>query len=247
MYIIILILGVILLVLWGSIVNALAIILGAILGTIVNFPENVKNSIMHVVSLVVIIIGISMGIDSKNILIPFASLILGSIVGELLNIESKIENLGQKLQKVVGSKEGSIGTSRFTQGFLTTTLVYCVGAMAVIGGLNSGLQGNHSVLYAKSMLDGISAIFFSATFGMGVAFSALAVLIYQGLIAILATFVAPVLSAAVLLEITATGGILILAIGLNMLGLSKISVGNMLPGILIVVILANFFSSLVLN
>lgn len=238
---ILLILGVIFLVLWGSIINALAIILGALLGNIVSFPENIKKSIMQVVSLVVIIIGISMGLESKNILIPFASLVLGSIVGELLNIESKISNLGQSLKKAVGQKGNSAGNNRFTQGFLTATLVYCVGAMAVIGALNSGLQSNHSVLYAKSMLDGISAIFFSATFGIGVAFSALPVLIYQGLIAILATFVAPILSSTVLLEITATGGILILAIGLNMLGLTKISVGNMLPGILLAVILANFF------
>ena len=231
-------------VLLGSIINALAIILGAFLGNIVSFPENIKDIIMHAVSLAVIIIGISMALQTSNIILPFASLIIGSIIGELLNIEKQLAKLGDRLQKSMKPKDGPDGSNTFTQGFLTATLVYCIGAMAVIGGLNSGLQGDHSVLFAKSILDGISAIFFAASLGMGVAFSALPVFLYQGAIALLATFIAPILSDPVLLEITATGGILILAIGLNMLKLTKISVGNMLPSIFVSIfltLLVNFF------
>jgi uncharacterized membrane protein YqgA involved in biofilm formation len=120
---------------------------------------------------------------------------------------------------------------------MTATLVYCVGAMAVVGSLNSGLTGEHQVLYAKSMLDGVSAVFFAASLGMGVGFSAIPVLVYQGGIALLATYLAPFLSDPVIAELTSTGGILIFGIGLNMLGLTKLRVGNMLPAMIIALLL----------
>lgn len=227
-------------VLWGSFVNAIAIIGGALLGAVVRFPNRIRQTIMNALGLVVMIIGISMGLESNNILIPIVALVIGSIIGETLNIEWGITKLGQALQEHMEHRNDQKGTTDFTQGFLTATLVYCVGAMAVVGGLNSGLSGDHQVLYAKSMLDGISAIFFSASFGIGVGFSAIPVFLYQGGIALLATFVAPILSQHVIQELTATGGILILGIGLNMLGLTKITVGNMLPAILVAVVLALF-------
>lgn len=129
-------------------------------------------------------------------------------------------------------------TSTFSQGFLTATLIYCVGAMAVVGSLNSGLTGDHHVLYAKSMLDGTTAVLFTASLGIGVAFSALPVFIYQGAIALLAGFIAPLLSDFVVQELTATGGMLIMGIGFNMLGLTKLRVGNMLPAVVVAAVLA---------
>lgn len=224
-------------VLWGSFVNVMAVVSGALLGRAVRLPEPIRQTIMQALSLAVIIIGISMGLESNIMLIPIAALVLGSILGELLNIEARIIRLGGKLQKLDRGKTHD-ETTDFTQGFLVATLTYCVGAMAVIGSLNSGLMGDHQVLYAKSMIDGVTAIFFSASMGIGVAFSALPVFIYQGGIALLATFVSSFLSEPVVAELTATGGILIIGIGLNMLGLTKLRLGNMLPAILVAVALA---------
>lgn len=228
-------------ILWGSLVNALVIVLGALLGTKIRFPERIRQTIMHALSLAVIVIGISMGLKSDNILMPIGALVLGGIIGEILKIEDKIAKLGLSLQKFGKRKDGNVGSSHFAQAFLTATLIYCVGAMAVIGGLNSGLHGDHQVLYTKSMLDGISAVFYASSLGIGVAFSAGPVFLYQGSIALLATFIAPALSPPVLQELTATGGILILGIGLNLLGLTKIAVGNLLPSMLVVLLLTMFF------
>ena len=224
-------------VLWGSVVNAIAIIGGALLGSALRFPERIRQTIMQALGLTVILIGISMGLESSNILIPIASLIVGSILGETLNVERWIERLGDKLRQRIEGRSAKGASASLTQGFMTATLVYCVGAMAVIGSLNSGLAGDHQVLYAKSMLDGVSAVFFAASLGIGVGFSAIPVFVYQGGIALVATYVAPFLSEQVIKELTATGGILILGIGLNMLGLTKLRVGNMLPAIVIAVLL----------
>jgi len=224
-------------VLWGSFVNFIAIIAGALLGRAICLPERVRQTIMQALALAILIIGISMGLAGNNILIPIASLALGSILGELLEIEAALTRVGERLRKLGGSKPQD-GSLDFTQGFLVATLTYCIGAMAVIGSLNSGLMGDHQVLYAKSLIDGVTAIFFSTSLGIGVAFSAFPVLIYQGAIALLATFVAPLLREPVIAELTATGGILIIGIALNMLGITKLRLGNMLPAVMIAAILA---------
>lgn len=227
--------------LWGSIVNAIAIVGGALLGRVAKFSKRRQQAIMNALGLAITIIGISMGLKSKNILIPIIALVVGALIGDKLNIEDKIAKVGDRLQQRLQHKEGTTAPSDFTQGFLTATLVFCVGAMAVIGGLDSGLKGDHNVLYAKSALDGVLSIFFSASFGIGVAFSALPVLFYQGGIALLATIIAPILNDLIIQELTATGGILILAIGLNILGLTKIMVGNLLPAILVAILVAACF------
>jgi uncharacterized membrane protein YqgA involved in biofilm formation len=229
--------------LWGSIVNAVAIIAGALLGSVIRLSERVGQTILQALALAVLIIGISMGLQSGNILIPIAALAIGSIVGEQLDLEGKIEHFGETMRRATPGRI-RLGSSHtdFTQGFLTATLVYCVGAMAVVGSLNSGLSGDHQVLYAKALLDGTTAILFTASLGLGVAFSAVPVLVYQGTIALLAKTVAPLLSGVVIQELTATGGMLILGIGLNMLGLTKLRLGNMLPAVLVAALLALFWA-----
>lgn len=229
--------------LWGSIVNAVAIIAGALLGSVIRLSERVGQTILQALALAVLIIGISMGLQSGNILIPIAALAIGSIVGEQLDLEGKIEHFGETMRRATPGRI-RLGSSHtdFTQGFLSATLVYCVGAMAVVGSLNSGLSGDHQVLYAKALLDGTTAILFTASLGLGVAFSAVPVLVYQGTIALLAKTVAPLLSGVVIQELTATGGMLILGIGLNMLGLTKLRLGNMLPAVLVAALLALFWA-----
>lgn len=217
----------------GTIVNSLAIIAGALLGIVLKkgIKDEYKTTIMDGIGLTVIIIGIMGGIKSENIILVIASIVIGSILGEIIGIENKLDQLGDKLQKSFGGRD-----SNFSKGFVTASLVYCVGAMAIVGSLESGIQGNHQTLFAKSILDGISAIIFSSTLGIGVAFSALPVFIYQGTITLLANSVKDLLTPEVINEMSAVGGILITAIGINILEIKKIKVGNMLPGIFIPII-----------
>lgn len=214
----------------GTIVNSIAIIFGALLGIIIKkgMKEKYKTTVMDGIGLSVVIIGIMGGIESNNIILIIASIVVGSIVGEILDIDSKLENLGNNMEKKFGK-----GDSNFSKGFVTASLVYCIGAMAIVGALESGLTGNHETLFAKSILDGITAIIFSSTFGIGVAFAAIPVFIYQGIITLLANSAKDLLTTTVINEMSAVGGILILAIGINILGIKKIKVANMLPSIII--------------
>lgn len=215
---------------WGTIVNSLAIAIGSLFGVGLNkgIKEEYKDTIMNAIGLTVIIIGIMGGIKSKNIILVIASLVLGSIIGETIEIEKKLDNLGEALQKKVGGKD-----SNFSKGFVTASLVYCVGAMAIVGSLESGIQGDHSTLFAKSIIDGISSVIFASTLGIGVAFSSISVLIYQGSITIFSSLIKDLFTPDVINEMSAIGGILIMAIGINILDIKKIKVGNMLPGIII--------------
>lgn len=217
----------------GTVVNAVAVIVGALLGILVKkgIKEKYKNTIMDGIGLTVIIIGIMGAIGSENIILVIASIVAGSLIGEIIGIENKLDNLGNSLQNKFGGKD-----SNFSKGFVTASLVYCVGAMAIVGSLESGIQGNHETLFAKSILDGISAIIFASTLGIGVAFSAIPVFIYQGSITLLANLVKDLLIPEVINEMSAVGSILIMAIGINILGIKKIKVGNMLPAIFIPII-----------
>lgn len=217
----------------GTIVNVITIVLGSIIGVLLKkgIKEEYKETIMNGIGLSVIIIGISSGIESSNIVLVIASIVLGSLIGEIIGIEHRLDNLGNSMEKTFGK-----GDSNFSKGFVTASLVYCIGAMAIVGSLESGLSGNHETLFAKSILDGISAIIFASTLGIGVAFSALPVFLYQGGITLLANSVKDILIPQVVLEMSAVGGILILAIGINLLGIKKIKVGNMLPAIFIPII-----------
>lgn len=221
-------------ILLGTIVNAIAIILGALIGKLLSgIPAGIRQTVMQAIALAVITLGISMSLDSKNFLLLIVSLVIGSILGELMRIEDRLNQAGKWLEKKVGgSKDGSIAT-----GFVTATLVYCIGAMAVLGAMDSGLRNNHDILYTKAMLDGFSAIIFTSTLGIGVAFSAIPVFLYQGVIALLSTQIYALVSQtmldAILVEVTAVGGIMIVAIGINILELKKINVANMLPALIV--------------
>jgi uncharacterized membrane protein YqgA involved in biofilm formation len=182
-----------------------------------------------------------MALKSNNFLIVIISLVLGGILGEWLRLEFRLQQLGKWLEKQVG--KGSVktaGQSSIAEGFVTATLVFCIGAMAIIGSIDSGLRHDHGILYTKSMLDGFSSIIFASTLGIGVIFSAVPVLLYQGAIAVAATFITLMISDAslnaIIVEVTAVGGILILGIGINILLIKKINVANLLPSLLIAAI-----------
>ena len=217
----------------GTIVNSGAIIAGSLLGILLRkgIKEEYKNTIMDGINLSVIVIGIMGAIKSENIILVIISMVIGGIIGEAIGVENKLDGLGNKLQKTFAK-----GDSNFTKGFVTTSLIYCIGAMAIIGSLESGIAGNHETLFAKSILDGISAIVFASTLGVGVAFSAVSVFIYQGSITLLSSSVKDLLTPEVINEMSAIGGILIMAIGLTMSGIKKIKIGNLLPAIFIPVV-----------
>ena len=230
----------------GTIVNAGAIILGALLGNLLKggFPERYKSVIMQGISLVVILIGLSMALETQNILVITLSIVTGGILGEALKIEERLNNFGKQLERrfVGGGGSGGGGDTSntddssegglFIRGFVSGSLVFCVGAMAIMGALESGLTGNHTTLFIKSIIDGITATVFASTMGIGVAFSALAVFVYQGAITLAAVYVKPFLTEAIITEMTAVGGLLIFGIGLNLLtDKLQIKVGNLLPAI----------------
>ncbi|WP_226679241.1 DUF554 domain-containing protein [Mesobacillus jeotgali] len=218
----------------GTIVNGLLIIIGTLLGRLLTrIPENMKATVMHGIGLAVIVLGLQMGFKSANFLIVILSLVIGAVLGEAWKLEDKLNSVGDWLERKLGSKgEGSI-----SQGFVTATLIFVIGAMAIIGALDSGIRGDHDVLYTKAIIDGFTSLILTTTLGIGVLFSAIPVMLYQGLIALFATqidkFIPQALMDSFILELTATGGVMIFAIGLNLIGLTKIRVANLLPGIIV--------------
>ena len=214
----------------GTIVNSLTIIIGAAIGMLFKkgIKEGYKNTIMDGIGLSVLVIGISNALEFENLVVVIVSIVVGSIIGELIDINKRLNNLGDRLQSKFKNEEGN-----FSKGFVTASLVYCVGAMAIVGAIQSGLTGNHQTLYAKAVLDGITAIIFASTLGIGVMFSSLAVFLYQGTITIFASSLSSILTEIAINEISSVGGILIIAIGINLLGLKEIKIANMLPAIII--------------
>jgi uncharacterized membrane protein YqgA involved in biofilm formation len=214
----------------GTIVNTVAIIVGSLLGLLLKggIKEKYSHTVMQAVGLAVIMIGLQGALKAKAILVVIFSLAIGSIIGEWLDIEIRLERTGKWLEKRFTTQDGD-----FAKGFISSTLMFCVGSMAIVGSLESGLNNNHQILFAKSVLDGIAAVVFASTFGVGVLFSAFAVFLYQGSIALTASLLKVILVDTAVTQMSAVGGLLIMAIGINILELKCIKVGNMLPAIFI--------------
>lgn len=228
----------------GTIVNAAAILAGAGAGLILRqgLPDKWQETIMHAIGLSVTVIGIQMALKTNNIIIVIISLVAGSIIGELLDIDKALNRFGTWVGgKLSNGKEKGSAAAIIGQGFVATSLIYCVGAMAIVGSIQEGLTGDASTLFAKSILDGITAIIFAANMGVGVALSAVSVALYQGSLTFLAGSMEAIMTPLLLAELTATGGILIIAIGLNMLKLVKIRIANMLPAIIAAGIVTELF------
>ena len=218
----------------GTVVNTIAIIVGAGLGILIGsrLSSRFKETAMQGIGLAVILIGLNMALETNSIIIVIFSLLLGGIIGEILRIESRLHNVGKWFEKRM-KKE-----SQLAEAFMQCSLIYCVGAMAIMGALQDGLLNDPSTLYAKSLLDGFSAIAFASTLGPGVFLSAIPVFIYQGTISLLSAFLQPLLTEQVITEMTAVGGLLIVGIGLNLLEITEIKVGNLLPGLFMAVVLS---------
>ncbi len=221
----------------GTVVNTLAAVVGGLLGTLLKkgIPERFADLVQKGLALCVLYIGIKGSLVGTNTLVTILSLVLGAILGELLNIDGGIERLGAWAQRKL-----SKGGSRLGEGFVTASLLFCVGSMSVVGSLQSGLTGNHETIFTKSMLDFVSAIILGSSLGLGVCLSGAFVLVYQGAIVLLARWAAPILSDYVVAEMSCAGSLLIVALGLNMLGVTKLKVGNLLPAMFLPIILCLF-------
>jgi len=213
----------------GTLVNAAAIVAGGVIGLLLQkgINDSYKTTIMQAISLSVILIGVHSALGATNLLGVIVCLAVGSLCGEAIQIEARIEALGAYAEK----RFGHTADGGFSKGFVTASLVFCVGSMAIVGSLESGLVGKHDTLFAKSLLDGITSVVFASSFGSGVLLAAAPVLIYQGAITSGASFLKPFLTPDVIAQMSGVGGILIAAIGINMLQLARIKVGNMLPAI----------------
>lgn len=213
----------------GTVVNTLAIIAGSAAGLLLKggIPRKYMDTIMQGIALAVILIGLKTALQTDQLLLVIFSLAVGGVIGEFLAIEDRLERLGGWLE----SRFSANGGGGIAKGFVAASLLFCVGSMAIVGSLESGLKGDHQTLFAKSILDGVSSVVFASSLGAGVLFSAVPVLLYQGTITLGASLIKPFLTPDAIAQMSAVGGLLIMAIGVNILELKRIKVGNLLPAI----------------
>jgi uncharacterized membrane protein YqgA involved in biofilm formation len=222
----------------GTLLNASTVIIGSIIGLIIRskLPKRITKTAFQGVGLFTIILGIMMAIKTTNLLIMIFSIVIGSIFGELIDIDKWINNFGEWLKNKFKTKN-----QKFSEGLVTAFLLYCMGSMTILGAIEEGLGGVPNLLVAKSILDGFSSIVLAATLGFGVIFSSIPLLIYQGGLTLLASNIQNSLTDIIVNEITAVGGIILLGLGIQLLEIKKIKVINMIPSMIIAGILTYLF------
>ena len=217
-------------------VNALTVILGSALGILLkkHLKEEYTKTVIACMGICTMVIGVTGAIATSNIIIVVVCLVAGTVLGELVKLESRLDSVGDWLKKKLPQK----GNSQFTEGFVSASLLFCIGSMSIMGSFEAGLEGNYDITFAKSAMDGIISVTFAATMGIGVAFSSLTILAYQGGLTLLAGVLAPILSDPIITEMSAVGGVMLIATGMNIMRLTKerIRVGNMLPALIFPVI-----------
>ncbi len=217
----------------GTIVNTGAVVAGSLIGLAAGkrLPERMKKLLLQCLGLSTLLIGLQMALSGKELMSVIACLLLGAIIGEAVNLEGWIERLGEWLKTKARS-----GSSTFVEGFVTSSLLYVTGAMVIVGSIQDGVAGDPRTLYIKAMLDGVASIALASTLGPGVLFSALSVFAVQGSLTLLASRLVFLQAPAVLDAVTATGGLLIVAIGINLLDLTKIRIGNLIPALVLAIL-----------
>lgn len=226
----------------GTLLNVATVLFGGGLGTILGqrLPDKMRQTVLHGLGLVTLVAGLSMALQTNNILIVMGSVLLGGILGEWWGIEERLQAIGDALQQRLHSGR----TGRLAEGFVTASLIFCVGPMTIIGSIRDGLVGDYSLLAIKSLLDGFAALALASSLGFGVVLSAITVLIYQGGLSLLAGLAQVAMSEAMITEMTATGGTVIMGIGLVLLDIKRIRVANLLPGIFIAPLIVAILTTL---
>jgi len=236
----------------GTIINVAAVLAGTGVGLALGhrLPERVRATMLSGVGLVTIVLGVSHGLETRNLLFPLVSVVVGAFIGELASLEERLDRLGERIRRRVNregpaedpaSQEGH--QSRFVEGFVAASLVFCVGPLTILGSIQDGLAGNFELLAVKSALDGLVAIVFASTLGIGVGFSALTVLVYQGALTAGAVLLDEALTERMITEATATGGVMVIGIGVRLLELRTVRVAAMLPGLLIAPVAVALFAT----
>jgi uncharacterized protein len=218
----------------GTIINAIAILVGGTLGLLFRkrLPERITQTTLQILGLFTLVVGLSMATQGRELILVLVSLAAGAILGEWINIEDRLEGLGVWLEKKLTITEGSPG-----KGFIYASLLFCVGSMAIVGSITDGLKGDPSILVTKAMMDGIISIPFAAGMGIGVLGSSAPVLLYQGSLTLLAWKLQSIFTSEMIRELTSVGGIIVMGIGINILGLQKIRVGNWIPALVFIVVI----------
>ena len=221
----------------GTIVNVLAVIVGGSIGLLLNkkLPQRFVTIFFQVVGLFTLFLGFSMAMETTHVLHMIMALISGSVIGEALNLERRMERLGDRLKLRL-----KLGNEKFTEGLLTAFLLYCMGSLTILGAIEEGMGGSSELLLIKSMMDGVSSIALASGLGIGVIFSAIPLLIYQGGITLLAMGFGEFFPALYVTELSAVGGILLIGLGISILDIKKIKVMNMLPALLMIVIFLSY-------
>lgn len=224
----------------GTLVNIGAVIIGSMIGLIIRtkLPQRIINIVFHGIGLFTIFLGIKMALKTNQLLIMVFSIVIGSIIGELINIEKWIINLNEYLRRKI-----QISSDKFSDGFITAFLLFCLGSMTILGAIEEGLGNRPTLLLTKSLMDGFSSIALSASLGIGVIFSVIPLLIYQGGLTLFAGYLQNFFAQTMINELTAVGGILLIGLGINILGILKLRIANMLPSLIVVIILGVIFLS----
>ena len=227
----------------GTLVNTCTVIAGALIGMLLKkgIPKRISDTVFYALALVTIYIGISGSLAGKNTLIAVIVMVLGALVGEALDIDKRVNSIGKKLENKFDKGNQS---STFAQGFTSASLLFCVGAMTIVGCLQAGIKGDNTILFTKSAMDFVSSMIFASTMGVGVLFSAVFVLVYQGLITLLAGVISPLLTDAVIAEMSCVGFIIIIGLGLNMLNVTKLKIMNFVPAIFLPILFCPLYDLL---
>lgn len=216
--------------------NTIAVVLGSLVGVALHreFPDRIKRIIFQGIGLVTLFIGLQMALKTANMVVLFFSILVGAVIGEMADVEKHLNSFGDFLKAISGSRD-----ERFIEGLVTAFLIFCVGSMTIVGAIEDGLNGNPSILIAKSILDGFVSVSLATVFGIGVLFSAVPLFIFQGAITLLATYSRAFFTGILVNELSAVGGILLLGLGIKMLELKEIKVANLLPSLIVVPVLVH--------
>ncbi len=227
----------------GVLTNTLTVLIGASLGLLLKrgIPEKVSDAVMKAIGLCTVFIGISGALKGENTLVLILSMTIGTLIGAAVDIDTRFTNL---VTKIEAKFKKSDGKTSIAEGFIGASLVFCVGAMTIVGSLQAGISGDNTMLFTKSVLDLISSFVFASALGIGVLFAAGFVFVFQGALVLLAQFVAPLLSDVVIAEMTCVGSVVILALGLNLIGVTKLKIMNFLPAILLPILLCPLYEKI---
>jgi len=230
----------------GTVINALTVLAGGGLGALLGqrLPERVRETVMAGLGLVTLIVGLQLALETENVLVVLVSVLLGALLGEWWRIDVGLERLSDWLKGRLAGRASASSLAHFNEGFITASLVFCVGPMTILGSLEDGLTGDYSLLAIKAVLDGFAALAFASSLGIGVVFSVITVVVYQGGLTLLAGLAEGVFSEAMIREMSATGGVLVLAIGLLLLNIKQIRVANLLPSLGVVLALVAVLEAL---